>query len=242
MKNFGKLKTIVENAFITSYKKPEFKQLVREFKEFMADNKSVAKVYLDYGTLINTRDLNEDVANEFISLTTQTIKSVISENQKDFIEFETWVETLEECEGNNYQLLDDIVYAKYAHDYIPMIESKKKLTSLLTEKKVDEPVLKETINIPVSDMMKVASETFGKEYSDLSESVQFELRSILKMTPEELTEGIERLKKEVVTKLDSVQASDDETKTKINETKERVLNTSIDSLSYYKLKNLSEGL
>lgn len=242
MKNFGKLKTIVENTFITSYGKPEFKKIVREFKEFMSDKKSVAKVYLDYGTLMKTHNLNETVAKELIDLERQVITKTISENKKDFIEFENWVETLQECEANNYELLDNIIYAKTAQEYITMIESKNSLVKILTEKKIEEPVIRETIKIPIEDMFRIASETFGNEYSTLSESEQFEIRSILRMTPNELTEGIERLKKEVITKLDAVQSSDDETKTKINETKERVLNTTVDSLSYYKLKNLSEGL
>jgi hypothetical protein len=62
------------------------------------------------------------------------------------------------------------------------------------------------------------------------------------MSTEELNEGIERLKTEVITKLDSVQPSDEETKTKIKETKERVEKTFVDTISYYKLKKLSEGL
>ena len=62
------------------------------------------------------------------------------------------------------------------------------------------------------------------------------------MTTEELTEGIERLKNEVIGKLELVEATDEETKTKIKETRERVENTFVDTISYYKLKKLSEGL
>jgi hypothetical protein len=86
------------------------------------------------------------------------------------------------------------------------------------------------------------SETFAKEYSELSESELFELKSILRMDSNELNEGISRLKTEILNKLDSVQIDDDVIEKTINSTKVKVENTSIDSLSYYRLKKLSESI
>ena len=242
MRNFGLLKTTVENALVNNYKKPEFKTIVKEFKEFVNNNKAVGKLYLNYGSIMKMNNLTEDVAREFLNLTIEDIKLTIKENKKQFNEFDTWVETLEESSENNYQLLDDLVYAKTTEDFIKLIESKKVLHKMLTESKKYEKTVTETINIPMDSMFNVVAETFANEYSDLSESELFELKSILKMSVEELTEGIERLKNEVVKKLDSISNSDEETKIKIQETKSRVEKTQIDSLSYYKLKKLSEGL
>jgi hypothetical protein len=91
-------------------------------------------------------------------------------------------------------------------------------------------------------MFGVAADTFAKEYSQLSESELFELKSILRMSQDELNEGIERLKTEVLGKLSIVNESDEDTNNKLSETKQRIESTSIDSISYYKLKKLSEGL
>jgi hypothetical protein len=208
----------------------------------MDDNKEVGKVYLNYGSIMKMNNLKEDVAREFLSLSVEDIKNTIKENKKQFQEFDSWVETLNEKVENNYKLLDDLVFAKTSEDFVKLVESKKELHKRLTETKIEEKTITETINIPLENMFGIAADTFAKEFSTLSESELFELRSLLKMSTEELNEGIERLKTEVITKLDSVQPSDEETKTKIKETKERVEKTFVDTISYYKLKKLSEGL
>jgi gas vesicle protein len=243
MKNFGLLKSIVENALVKNYKKNNFKNILKEFKELIDYNKSVGKVYVDYGSILKVKNLSEEVATEFIELTISDIKNTIKENRKQFLEFEAWTETLEPISENSYQLLDDLIFADTAEDFLKLVESKKTLKKMLTESnKNEETTLTETINIPLDKMYSVVADTFSNEYSNLSESQLFELKSLMKMTKEELTEGIERLKKEVTEKLDSVDVSDEETKSKIQETKDRVMNTQIDSLSYYKLKELSKGL
>jgi hypothetical protein len=243
MRNFGLLKSIVENAFVTTYKTDDFKRIVKEFKELVSNNKSVGEVFVDYGTIMKTNGLNEDIAKDFLDYSIDNIKSKIETNKRQFEEFDAWVETLDENVENQYHDIDNIVNAKNASDFISLVESKNKLKLILTTKiEVKEKQLTETINIPMEDMFKVVSETFAKEYGELSESQLFELKSILKMTKEELNEGISRLKKEVLNKLSSITIDDDVTSKKIEETKLKVENTEIDSLSYYKLKQLSEGL
>lgn len=242
MRNFGLLKSIVENALVTNYKKDEFKKVIREFKEFVSDNKAVAKIYLNYGSIMKMNNLTEDVATDFLRLSIDDIKTTIKENKKQFQEFDYWVETLDESVENNYKLLDDLVFAQTSEEFVKLVESKKILHKMLTNSKKEEKTLTETINIPIEKMFGVVADTFSNEYSNLSESQLFELKSILKLTKEELTEGIERLKNEIISKLNLISESDEETKIKIQETKNRIEKTEIDSLSYYKLKKLSEGL
>lgn len=242
MRNFGLLKSIVENALVTNYKTDEFKKVIREFKEFVSDNKAVAKIYLNYGSIMKMNNLTEDVATDFLRLSIDDIKTTIKENKKQFQEFDYWVETLDESVENNYKLLDDLVFAQTSEEFVKLVESKKILHKMLTNSKKEEKTLTETINIPIEKMFGVVADTFSNEYSNLSESQLFELKSILKLTKEELTEGIERLKNEIISKLNLISESDEETKIKIQETKNRIEKTEIDSLSYYKLKKLSEGL
>lgn len=242
MRNFGLLKSIVENALVTNYKTDEFKKIIREFKEFVSDNKAVAKIYLNYGSIMKMNNLTEDVATDFLRLSIDDIKTTIKENKKQFQEFDYWVETLDESVENNYKLLDDLVFAQTSEEFVKLVESKKILHKMLTNSKKEEKTLTETINIPIEKMFGVVADTFSNEYSNLSESQLFELKSILKLTKEELTEGIERLKNEIISKLNLISESDEETKIKIQETKNRIEKTEIDSLSYYKLKKLSEGL
>lgn len=243
MRNFGLLKSIVEHTFISTYKTNDFKRIIKEFKEFISHNKSVGEVFVDYGVILKTNNLSEGIAKDFLKYSIDNIKSKIESNKRQFEQFDAWVETLDESVENQYKDIDIMVSAKNASDFISLIESEKKLMSKLTEQptKTDKTIT-ETINIPMKDMFKVVAETFANEYGTLSEAELFELKSILKMTNEELTEGIGRLKNEVLEKLSSVTVTDSETKNALDETKLKVSESTIDSLSYYKLKKLSEGL
>ena len=241
MRNFGLLKSIVENALVKTYKTEDFKQIIKEFRDFIKDHKSVGELYVEYGSLMKTKGLNEEVAKEFLGLSVDNIKSTINNNKREFEQFDSWVETLGEGVENQYELLDNMVFAKTSDDFIKLVESRKQMWKLMSETK-EEPTLTESVNIPLESMFGVAADTFAKEYSQLSESELFELKSILRMTQDELSEGIDRLKTEVLGKLSSINESDDETNSKLNQTKQRIESTPIDSLSYYKLKKLSEGL
>ena len=241
MRNFGLLKSIVENALVKTYKTEDFKQIIKEFRDFIKDNKSVGELYVEYGTLMKTKGLNEEVAKEFLGLSVDFIKSTINNNKREFEQFDAWVETLGENVENQYELLDNMVFAKTADDFTKLVESRKQMWKLMSDAK-EESTLTESINIPLESMFGVAADTFAKEYSQLSESELFELKSILRMSQDELNEGIERLKTEVLGKLSVVNESDEDTNKKLSETKQRIESTSIDSISYYKLKKLSEGL
>lgn len=241
MRNFGLLKSIVENSLVKTYKTEDFKQIIKEFRDFIKDNKAVGELYVEYGALMKIKGLNEEVAKEFLGLSVDNIKSTINNNKREFEQFDAWVETLGEGVENQYELIDNMVFAKTADDFVKLVESRKQMWKLMTETK-EESTLTESVNIPLESMFGVAADTFAKEYSQLSESELFELKSILRMSQEELTEGIERLKVEVLGKLETINESDEDTNKKLNETKMRIESTPIDSLSYYKLKKLSEGL
>lgn len=241
MRNFGLLKSIVENALVKTYKTEDFKQIIKEFRDFIKDNKFVGELYVEYGSLMKTKGLNEELAKEFLGLSVDFIKSTINSNKREFEQFNAWVETLGENVENQYELLDNMVFAKTADDFIKLVESRKQMWKLMSDVK-EESTLTESINIPLESMFGVAADTFAKEYSQLSESELFELKSILRMSQDELNEGIERLKTEVLGKLSIVNESDEDTNNKLSETKQRIESTSIDSISYYKLKKLSEGL
>ena len=241
MRNFGLLKSIVENALVKTYKTEDFKQIIKEFRDFIKDHKSVGELHVEYGSLMKTKGLNEELAKEFLGISVDFIKSTINSNKREFEQFDAWVETLGENVENQYELLDNMVFAKTSDDFIKLVESRKQMWKLMSDVK-EESTLTESINIPLESMFGVAADTFAKEYSQLSESELFELKSILRMSQDELNEGIERLKTEVLGKLSVVNESDEDTNKKLNETKQRIESTPIDSISYYKLKKLSEGL
>ena len=125
MRNFGLLKSIVENALVKTYKTEDFKQIIKEFRDFIKDHKFVGELYVEYGSLMKTKGLNEEVAKEFLGLSVDFIKSTINNNKREFEQFDAWVETLGENVENQYELLDNMVFAKTADDFIKLVESRK---------------------------------------------------------------------------------------------------------------------
>ena len=118
MRNFGLLKSIVENSLVKTYKTEDFKQIIKEFRDFIKDNKAVGELYVEYGTLMKTKGLNEEVAKEFLGLSVDNIKSTINNNKREFEQFDAWVETLGEGVENQYELIDNMVFAKTADDFL----------------------------------------------------------------------------------------------------------------------------
>jgi len=93
-------------------------------------------------------------------------------------------------------------------------------------------------------MVNVANRTISNYIETLEESDKKELISILSSDSTELEKEFEQIKEDVVKKLTTLKESveDNETKTKVDETLEKINSEKFDKLSYFKLKNLKETL
>ena len=92
-------------------------------------------------------------------------------------------------------------------------------------------------------MLNVANKTVARFISSLSESEQKELKNILSTPKETLVENYNKIKDEVVNKLNNQKSeSDSETQETIEKVLNRLQTESFNELSYYKLKQLNEGL
>ena len=92
-------------------------------------------------------------------------------------------------------------------------------------------------------MVNVANKTVARFISSLSESEQKELKNILSTPKETLVENYNKIKDEVVNKLNNQKSeSDSETQETIEKVLNRLQTESFNELSYYKLKQLNEGL
>jgi hypothetical protein len=82
-----------------------------------------------------------------------------------------------------------------------------------------------------------------KFISSLSESEQKELKTILSTPKETLVENYNKIKDEVLNKLNGQkEESDSETQETINKVLNKLQTESFNELNYYKLKQLNEGL
>ena len=92
-------------------------------------------------------------------------------------------------------------------------------------------------------MVNVANKTVEKFISSLSESEQKELKTILSTPKETLVENYNKIKDEVLNKLNGKkEESDSETQETINKVLNKLQTESFNELNYYKLKQLNGDL
>ena len=232
---FGQIKTIIENQLIESYKDgKEFKQSLKEFKEDVLDNKNISKLYSLYTDLSTPQGLSEQDAYEFI-------KEGIDLIQKTLPKVNLPKGNIKESK-NIYKNIDELVYVDGKRiDLNDRLQNKKELVKILTQPKTQ---IKESVNIPLSSMVKVANQSLNNYIETLDESSKKELIEIINEDTKSLKIKFESLKKDATIKLNGLidKEIDSNVKSKITETVERINNEKFDQVAYLKLKQLVESL
>ena len=230
---FGYLKTAIESKLIDSYKnEKEFKKTLREFKENVLNNKSISKVYALYEQLSTPQGLSENDAEHFLSeginlinRILPTIKLPKSNNQLN---------------ENNYSDIDNLVY-DIKFNLKERVESKKNILKTLT----NQPQrLKESIQIPISSMVKIANLTLENYVDGMDSESKKIFLEVIKEDRKNLEEQYNSLKENTLKKLTDIlsEQSEDELKSKISETIEKLEKEEFTQINYVKLKSLGNGL
>ena len=244
MNKFGSIKSKIEKALVSTYGKEGFKSNLREFKKRVLSDKSLAEAYYLYDELSSKKGFTKEVASEYISESFERLNDIINKKQSEIEELSKWVDSiLKESIENTYSDIDNVLYEKGVRNLERVIESKMNIQKTLTENKVNK-VVTESVNLPLSTMLKVVSNTFNKEYGNISESEKAELKGLLSMTKEEITKEMSELKESVIGKLQSTltESTDKELTEKVNNTISKINESENDLVSLYKLKQLNSGL
>ena len=230
---FGKIKSIIENNLIESYKdEKEFKKSLKEFKHNVLNNKTMSKLYSLYEQLSTPQGLNESDAKDFleegISLIQQLLPNIklptpLSENIK-----------------NKYSDIDALVYTNKLN-LLERVNSKKNITSVLTS---TNNVVKESINIPLKSMVSIANQTLNKYVDNLDESSKKEFLQLISEDSKSLEDMFETIRESAISKLNVILEKEEEfeLKTKLSETIDRLKTEKFDQLNFLKLKNLEESI
>ena len=230
---FGKIKSIIENNLIESYKdEKEFKKSLKEFKHNVLNNKTMSKLYSLYEQLSTPQGLNESDAKDFleegISLIQQLLPSIklpkpLSENVK-----------------NKYSDIDALVYTNKLN-LLERVNSKKNITSVLTS---TNDIVKESINIPLKSMVSIANQTLNKYVDNLDESSKKEFLQLISEDSKSLEDKFETIRESAIGKLNIILEKEEEfeLKTKLSETIDRLKIEKFDQLNFLKLKNLEESI
>ena len=230
---FGQIKSLIEKNLLESYKNEnEFKKRLREFKHNVLNNKSISKVYNLYDQLSTPQGLSESDAKEFIDEGVNLLQRILPSIKLP--------KSLEEEVENNYKHIDTLVYTKNT-SIKDRINAKKSIESVLKEQKSS---MKESINIPVTSMVKIANQTLRNYIETMDENSKKEFFQIVSEDNKNLEGKFEELKTSAISKLQSILENENEgdVKTKINETINKLKDEKFDQLNFLKLKNLESSL
>lgn len=231
---FGKIKSIIENDLLESYKnEKEFKQSLKEFRQNVLNNKNMSKLYSLYDQLTTPQGLNESDAKDFLEEGISLIQKLIPSIKTP--------KTLSENVKNKYSNIDSLVYSDKL-DLIERIQSKKYLIKTLSSSKDDS--VKESINIPLKSMVNIANQTINNYLENLDESTKKEFLSLMNEDTSVLKEKFETLRETTINKLGVILENEKEfeMKTKLSETIDRLKVENFNQLNFLKLKNLEESI
>jgi hypothetical protein len=239
MVKFGLLKSKIEKLMLESYSKNSFKEEMKNFKKLVLENKNVSKLFYLYDELNSNKGLNESVVDDYINECITVYENVINKiTTKELVKLNEWVKNVKS--ENEYTNIDNL----FSNDVLTIesrILGKKQLKESLKRKPSNK---KEVLNLPLSAMVNVANKTITNFIENLTESEKNELIGYLKSDDKELEVKFNDLRESVKSKLSVMkeQSEDSQTKTRIDETLEKVQNEKYDKFTYFKLKNLNDNL
>jgi len=244
MYTFGQIKSNIESLLSESYGKPSFKNHMKSFKENILENKKLAEAYYLYDELSKKKGMSKDILDDYVNESFDTLKSILKSQESKLKEINMWVnENLTKKVNNSYSDIDIVIYNTSVKNLEKVLESKNKIKKTLSES-VNIKTINETINLPLSTMLKISTNTFNRQYNNISEEDKNELKQLLSFSKKQLVEEIEKSKSVVLEKLTIKlnESTDSELTEKVSQTINKINESEISLISLYKLRQLEIGL
>ena len=190
---FGQVKSIIEKNRIESYRnEKEFKKSLREFKENVLNSKSLSKVYNLYDQLSTSQGLSASDANEYLNEGISLIQRLLPTIKMP--------KSISESNSNLYSDIDTLVYINKLNIH-ERLQSRKNIIKVLTS---ENKIVKESIQIPISTMVKIANQTLENYVDTMDEQSKKTFIEILKSDGENLKEDFSVLKEKTIEKLNLI--------------------------------------
>ena len=230
---FGVLKTTIESNLVESYKdQVKFKRTLREFKENILNNKNISKLFSVYEQLSHPQGLSENDANIFLNEGLSLIDKILPSVK---LPYSSRKET-----KNNYADIDNLVYISKSN-LKERMDSRKNIVKILTSKNTK---INESINIPVSSMVKIANQTLENYVETMDEKSKKIFIDVVTSDKTKLEEKFKTLKENTIEKLNKLlnEQSEEELKTKISETISKLEKEDYSQMNLVKLVSLESEL
>jgi len=244
MNKFGQIKSNIESLMTESYGKGSFKNHMKSFKKNVIENEKLAEAYFLYDELSKKKGLSKDIVDDYVNESIEKIKNIIVSESKNLKELNMWIsENVTKNVTNEYSDIDTVVYSKSVKNLEKVLECKNNIKNLIGQNS-ENVTVSESLNIPLSSMLKIATNTFNKEYGNISEEDKKELKNLLSLNKSQLSEEISKSKEIVLEKLSEkvTESNDEDLKQKVTQTIERINETKDSLVSLYKLRQLEQGL
>lgn len=244
MNKFGQIKSNIESLMTDSYGKGSFKNHMKSFKKNIIENEKLAEAYFLYDELSKKKGLSKDIVDDYVNESIEKIKNIIVSESKNLKELNMWIsENVTKNVTNDYSDIDTVVYSKSVKNLEKVLECKNNIKNLIGQNS-ENVTVSESLNIPLSSMLKIATNTFNKEYGNISEEDKKELKNLLSLNKSQLSEEISKSKEIVLEKLSEkvTESNDEDLKQKVTQTIERINETKDSLVSLYKLRQLEQGL
>jgi hypothetical protein len=243
MNTFGTTKTKIEKASISLYGKPEFKSFMKQFKSMVLENKDLSELYYIYDDLSSKKGLNESIAEGYVNESIEYSQILVENNQKYLNKLSNWINSIILEYSNDYVDIDNTIYKKSIKDLSTVLESKTKIRSKLISEEINSK-LEESVNLPISTMIKVADENIKMELKNISESERKIIQELSSMSEDEVKLEMDNLKENVISNLKSSlnESKDSDLTATIENTIKKIVDSPYDRYNLYKLRNLNKGL
>jgi len=243
MNTFGTIKTKIERVSAELYKKPEFKGFISELKIMVLENKDISELYYIYDDLSKSKGLPKDIADDYINETLEYSEILIESSEISLKKIDRWVSSYIKESTNDYKDIDNAIYNKSIRNLESILESKNRIKKTLISEEV-KPIVKESVTLPISTMVKIANDSLKKEINNLNENDRKELDDILTLTLDEVKQEMSELKEIVVKGLKTTltESKDGDLNNTIQNTINKIAESKVDHYNLYKLRQLNSGL
>ena len=234
---FGLYKTAIEKKLVNSFVSENLTKDMKKFKDLVLKSEETKTMFFIYDKLNENLGLDKESANVLVDEVIKETKDIIIPNSH-LEKLNVWLK--DELSESNYSHIDQIL-----NGGIKKIEDRVESRKIVVENLMKEKQIKKTTpKLPISSLKNIANSVASKYLSNLDESTQKEVVSLLKENEEVLEKRFNEEKEQVISKLNSLIESEteDETKKKINETKEKISSTNFSVNELIKIKELNSHL
>ena len=242
MNTFGTIKTKIEKASIGLYGKPEFKTYMSQLKTMVLENKDLSELYFIYDDLSKKKGLSNDIATDYINESIEYSQILIENNERSLKNVDEWISSIVKKSVNNYKDIDITIYNKSIKNLETVLESKKRIINTIISE--DKKEIKESINLPLKTMLRVANDRLNKELSNISESERRELIELSSLSDKSIKLEIDTLKENVISNLKTSlnESKENDLKDTIENTIKKISESKYDKYNLYQLRKLNQGL